>query len=159
MPDSKATQKASYPLPAYNFRVTVDAQAASFTEVSGLTVEYETATYRHGFSRWEGEAVARVPKIGYQTIMLKKGTTVNAVARLYGVQPWQIYDWRKKARLVARQTEAATLVPVQVTEPDQAATEPKQSCSVVIEAPSARITITGLIDAVVVRTVLECLAR
>jgi transposase-like protein len=23
---------------------------------------------------------------------------VNAVARLYGVQPWQIYDWRKKAR-------------------------------------------------------------
>jgi transposase-like protein len=29
---------------------------------------------------------------------LKKGTSVNAVARLYGVQPWQIYDWRKKAR-------------------------------------------------------------
>ncbi len=23
---------------------------------------------------------------------LKKGTTVNAVARLYGVQPWQIYE-------------------------------------------------------------------
>ena len=90
---------------------------------------------------------------------LKKGTTVNAVARLYGVQPWQVYDWRKKARQVARQTEAATLVPVQVTEPDQAETEPKQSCSVVIEAQSARITITGLIDAVVVRTVLECLAR
>jgi transposase-like protein len=90
---------------------------------------------------------------------LKKGTTVNAVARLYGVQPWQIYDWRKKAGLVARQTEAATLVPVQVTEPDQAETEPKQSCRVVIEAQCARITITGFIDAVVVRTVLECLAR
>ena len=89
----------------------------------------------------------------------KKGTTVNAVARLYGVQPWQIYDWRKKACLVARQTKAATLVPVQVTEPDPAKTEPKQSCSVVIEAQSVRITITGLIDAVVVRTVLECLAR
>src|ERR1700760_286306 len=77
MPDSKPTQKASYPLPAYNFRVTVGTQAASFPEVSGLTVEYETITYRHGFSRWESEAVARVPKIGHQTITLKKGTTAS----------------------------------------------------------------------------------
>ena len=91
---------------------------------------------------------------------LKKGTTVNAVARLYGVQPWQIYDWRKKARQAATRSKAATLVPVQVTEPDQADTvEPKQSCSVVIEGQGKRITITGLIDVVVVRTVLECLAR
>lgn len=88
---------------------------------------------------------------------LKKDTTVNAVARLYGVQLWQIYDWRKKARQVAQQTKAATLLPVHVTEADK--TEPKQSCSVIIEAQSARITITGLIDATVVRTVLECLAR
>ena len=84
---------------------------------------------------------------------------MNAVARLYGVQPRQIYDWRKKARLVARQSKAATLVPVQVTNPEQAETEPKQSCSVLIEAESVRITITGWIDAVLVRTVLECLAR
>jgi transposase len=91
---------------------------------------------------------------------LKKGTTVNAVARLYGVQPWQIYDWRKKARQAAQENKAATLIPVHVTEPDQADTvEPKQGCSVVIEAQSKRITITGLIDAAVVRTVLECLAR
>ena len=90
---------------------------------------------------------------------LKKGTTVNAVARLYGVQPWQIYDWRKKARLVTRQTKAATLVPVQMTEPDKAELKPKQSCSVVIETERARITLTGLIDSVLVRTVLECLTR
>jgi transposase-like protein len=91
---------------------------------------------------------------------LKKGTTVNAVARLYGVQPWQIYEWRKKARQTAQQSKAVTLVPVQVAEPDQADNiEPKQSCSVFIEAQSARITITGPIDAVLVRTVLECLAR
>jgi hypothetical protein len=38
MPDSKAVQKASYPLPAYNFRVTVDAASASFTEATGLVV-------------------------------------------------------------------------------------------------------------------------
>jgi transposase-like protein len=91
---------------------------------------------------------------------LKKGTTVNAVARLYGVQPWQIYDWRKKARQAATQSKTATLIPVQVTEPDKAEhVDPKQSCSVLIEAQTARISITGCIDATLVRTVLECLAR
>src|SRR5215475_12227557 len=74
MPDSKAAQKASYPLPAYNFRVTVDAESASFTEATGLAVEYETITYRHGFSRWQGEDVARIPKLGHSTVTLKKGT-------------------------------------------------------------------------------------
>jgi transposase len=91
---------------------------------------------------------------------LKKGTTVNVVARLYGVQPWQIYEWRKQARQAAQQGKAASLLPVQVAEPGLAdAIEQKQNCSLVIEAQSARITITGMIDAIVVRTVLECLAR
>jgi phage tail-like protein len=75
MTDSNATQKASYPLPAYNFQVTVGAESASFTEASGLAAEYETVTYRHGLSRWEGESVARFPKLGHTTVTLKKGTT------------------------------------------------------------------------------------
>jgi transposase-like protein len=91
---------------------------------------------------------------------LKKGTTVNAVARLYGVQPWQIFDWRKKGPQATKLSNPATLVPVDVREPDQAENvDPKQSCSVLIEAQSTRITITGFIDAAVLRTVLECLAR
>ena len=90
---------------------------------------------------------------------VKKGATVNAVAQLYGVQPWQIYDWRKRVRQAAQPSKTATLVPVHVTEPDQAKTEAKQGCSVIIEAQGTRITITGVIDAIVVRTVLECLAR
>ena len=90
---------------------------------------------------------------------LKKGATVNAVAQLYGVPPWQIYDWRKRARQVVQPSKTAALVPVHVKEPDQVKTDAKQSCSVMIEAQGARITITGLIDAMVVRTVLECLAR
>jgi transposase-like protein len=91
---------------------------------------------------------------------LKKGTTVNAVARLYGVQPWQIYDWRKKARQATQQTKSSTLIPVHVKEPEQAENaEPKQSCSVLVEAQSMRVIINGLVDAVVLRTVLECLAR
>lgn len=91
---------------------------------------------------------------------LKKGTTVNAVAKLYGVQPWQIYDWRKKARQAAQQGKAAALIPVHVTEPHGTEKVSRnQGCSVVIEVQSTRITITGLIDAIVVRAVLECLAR
>jgi phage tail-like protein len=77
MTDSVATQKATYPLPAYNFRVTVDDVSASFSEVSGLAIEYETVTYRHGFSRWQGENVTRFPKIGHSTVTLKKGTVPN----------------------------------------------------------------------------------
>lgn len=91
---------------------------------------------------------------------LKKGTTVNAVAQLYGVQPWQIYEWRKQARQAAQQSESATLLPVQLAEATPAAeVEPKQGCSIVIEAQFGRVTITGPIDAMAVRTVLECLAR
>ena len=109
-------------------------------------------TKRRQWSDEERELIVRAS--------LKKGTTVNAVARLYGVQPWQIYDWRKKARQAAEWSKAATLVPVHVTEPNPAdKVDPKQSCSVLIEAQSTRITITGLIDGAIVRTVLECLAR
>src|SRR5881227_3080915 len=79
--------------------------------------------------QWSGEERDLIVRAS-----LKKGTTVNAIARLYGVQPWQIYDWRKKARQAAQQSKAATLLPVHVAEPDQAdKPEAKQSCSVIIE--------------------------
>jgi transposase-like protein len=108
-------------------------------------------TKRRTWSAEEREVIVRAS--------LKRGTTVSAVARVYGVQPWQIYEWRKKARQTAQQSKAVTLVPVQVADPDQADNrEAKKSCSVVIEAATTRITITGLIDEAVVRTVLECLA-
>src|SRR5260370_30691084 len=77
MTNSNAVKKASSPLPAYNFRVTVDTESASFTEVVGVAIEYEPVTYRHGFSRWQGEMVARVPKLSHATVTLKKGTTAG----------------------------------------------------------------------------------
>jgi len=42
--------KASYPLPVYNYRVTVESSAIGFSEISGLNVEYEPVTYKHGLS-------------------------------------------------------------------------------------------------------------
>ncbi len=91
---------------------------------------------------------------------LKSGTTVGAVARLYGVHKSQIYDWRKQHRLAMQEDKAAELLPVHVTESVPiAAPEAKPDCSVLIEARSARVTISGCIDASVVRTVLDCLAQ
>ncbi len=42
---------------------------------------------------WSGEERATIVRAS-----LKKGVTVNAVAKLYGVNASQVYDWRKQAR-------------------------------------------------------------
>jgi phage tail-like protein len=50
MPLDKDQIKASYPLPVYNYRVTVGKLTIGFSEVSGLNVDYEPVTYKHGLS-------------------------------------------------------------------------------------------------------------
>jgi phage tail-like protein len=51
---SKTNIKSSYPLPAYNYRVTVlgddNLDVIGFSEVSGLSIECQPVTYRHGLS-------------------------------------------------------------------------------------------------------------
>jgi phage tail-like protein len=51
---SKADIKSSYPLPSYNYRVTVlgdgNVNVIGFSEVSGLSVECQPVTYKHGLS-------------------------------------------------------------------------------------------------------------
>jgi transposase len=91
---------------------------------------------------------------------LKSGTTVDAVARLYGVNASQLYDWRKQYRQAKQEGKAAALLPVQVVEPVPVpAPETKPDCSVVIEARSTRVTLSGRIDIALIRTVLDCLAQ
>jgi transposase len=92
---------------------------------------------------------------------LQKGTTVDAVARMYGVHASQIFEWRKQAhRAAAQQTRSASLIPVEVAESMPARdVKQKRSCSVVIETQNARITITDCLDTGLIRTVLESLAR
>ena len=47
--------KNKYPIPVFYYRVTVgDNDAIAFSEVSGLTIEYETITYRDGLSYKDG---------------------------------------------------------------------------------------------------------
>ncbi|NJN17074.1 MAG: phage tail protein [Oscillochloris sp.] len=50
MASDKATIKQTYPLPLYNYRVTVGAETIGFAEVSGLSLAYEEVIYKHGLS-------------------------------------------------------------------------------------------------------------
>lgn len=74
MAETRDVQKSSYPLPVYNFRVTIDGTPMSFSEVSGITREYETVTYRHGFSFREGEGIKKYYINKYVPVTMKKGT-------------------------------------------------------------------------------------
>ena len=52
---------------------------------------------------------------------LKKGTTVDAVAKVYGVHARQLYDWRKQHRQGLLGNEIAAMLPVQVAEASRCA--------------------------------------
>jgi phage tail-like protein len=80
MADSAASQRARYPLVAYNFRVTVGEAAMGFSEVSGLAREYQTLTYKHGLSYWEGEEITKFRYDKYVQVTLKKGVIQGATA-------------------------------------------------------------------------------
>lgn len=77
MAEAVAVQKTTYPLPVYNFTVTVDGQSVSFAEASGLTIEYEKVTYRHGLSFKEGEDITRHRFPKFTSLTLKKGTVAG----------------------------------------------------------------------------------
>ena len=57
MPLDRDQIKASYPLPVYNYRVTVESSTMGFSEVTGLNVEYEAVTYKHGLSFLTGAKI------------------------------------------------------------------------------------------------------
>ncbi|MBV9085479.1 MAG: transposase [Acidobacteriaceae bacterium] len=90
---------------------------------------------------------------------LKAGTTVESVARVYGVNPSQIYDWRKQHRQRIQQGKRSVLLPVQVEGLNSGTSEAKPESSVVIEGRGVRVTMNGCIDTTVICRVLECLAR
>lgn len=84
MSETAASQRTKYPLAAFNFRVTVGDAAMSFTEVQGLVHEYETLTYKHGLSYWEGESITRFRYDKFVQVTLKKGVVIGAT---------QLHQW------------------------------------------------------------------
>ena len=77
MAQDKAYIAANYPLPAYNYRVTIDGIVVSFAEVSGLNVEYEPVIYKHGLSYLMGNKI--IPGMCQPIkLSMKKGLVKNA---------------------------------------------------------------------------------
>jgi phage tail-like protein len=77
--------KNSYPLPVYNFRVEIDGTTVAFSEVSGLSVQHETATYIESPTAGLGPRRMYMPSQPKPvTITLKKGVVTGvSVATLY----------------------------------------------------------------------------
>jgi phage tail-like protein len=77
---SSSTIKTTYPLPAYNYRVTIvdidGPHVLGFSEVSGLSVGYDPVTYKDGLSFLLGDKIIAGM---HQPIKLnlKKGLTQN----------------------------------------------------------------------------------
>ncbi len=46
--------KTGYPLPVFNFRVRIEGETYGFSQVTGLRIQYDTVTYKHGLSWSEG---------------------------------------------------------------------------------------------------------
>lgn len=83
---SKSEIKAAYPLPSYNYRVEIAGQAIGFSEVTGLSIAYETTTYKESpINPSAGPVVMHMPaQATAPSLTLKKGLVRKAsVAILY----------------------------------------------------------------------------
>ena len=61
------------PLLAGSYRATLAGETVAFAEVTGLTIEREQSTYKHGLSEWEGEALQTYRSTKHQRLSLKRG--------------------------------------------------------------------------------------
>ncbi len=76
----------NYPLPVYNYQVIIDnSKAMSFSEISGLDIDYEHVLYRHGFSWIMGDYLIRAQRKPIN-VTLKRGMVKE---RSY------LYDWMR----------------------------------------------------------------
>jgi phage tail-like protein len=100
MSDDADTIKKKYPLPVYNYRVSIQtltggSSIASFSEVSGLTKEFEHVTYKHGWSFLMGKKV--IPGMGQEIkVTLKRGIVQSRkylqewFDEVYGLNPYSL---------------------------------------------------------------------
>lgn len=84
MATSKEQVKASYPLPVYNYQVTVQGVSLACSEVSGIQLEHEHEVYRHGLSFLEGEEITTYKIDKYVPVTFKAGVVQDRTA---------LYEW------------------------------------------------------------------
>jgi phage tail-like protein len=79
-------QRTNYPLAVYNYRVKVDQTEMSFSEVTGIAVEYDHVSYRHGLTFLEGESIQTFYFDSFKPVTCKRGT-------ILGKNPLFLHDW------------------------------------------------------------------
>lgn len=68
----KTAGNAQTPLAVYNYRISIGKETHAFKEVSGLSMEFQTITYKHGLSWREG--AKQLPGMpGEVKLTLKRG--------------------------------------------------------------------------------------
>lgn len=92
---TKENIQNDYPLPVYNYRVEIGGEAVAFSEVSGLTIAYESTVYKESPTA-SGAPGPRVMQMPAQrtppTITLKKG-----IVRKTSIK--YLYDWIKTVQI------------------------------------------------------------
>lgn len=92
---SKETIQTDYPLPVYNYRVEIGGETVAFTEVSGLSIQYESTLYKESptASGAPGPRVLQMPaQRTPPTITLKKGIVRKTSIKV-------LYDWIKTVQI------------------------------------------------------------
>jgi phage tail-like protein len=86
---SQADIKASYPLPVYNYKVDIGKDTIAFSEVSGLSIGYETSTYK--------ESNTESGKISPRVFRMPSQPTATSLTLKKGLVPAKsqpaLYDW------------------------------------------------------------------
>ena len=117
-------------------------------------------------SKWRHRSKRERRQVVEET--LQPGASVAVIARQHGVNANQVFSWRKQYQAGRwGAIGAAQLVPVQVAADTQAKMSRHRSSStpvcsqssgmIHIELRHAQVHIEGEVDAVLVRTLLECL--
>ncbi len=90
---TKKDIKNTYPLPIYNYKVDINGETLSFSEVSGLNITYETHTYKESKDGM-GVSVMNMPIANWDplTITLKKGYVKANSINVF-------YDWINSIQL------------------------------------------------------------
>ncbi len=107
--------KKGFPLPVYNYMVEINGVAVAFSEVSGLSISYETTTYKESpvASGAPGPRVMHMPAQGTPAnITLKKGVVKDSsVPTLFNwINSIQINQVEKKDIYVRLCDEAGAAV-------------------------------------------------
>ena len=88
MATDKATIVQDYPLPVYNYMVIIgENEVVSFSEVSGLMIDYDHLHYRHGMSWMTGDHLIRTQRKPIN-VTLRRGISQN---RKY------LFEWLQSA--------------------------------------------------------------